>query len=68
MRVPGHSIGRPAENLNSAMAESWGTVFRVGWFSRSIRPPDELPNGNDPATVAPGTVGPPTLTAGDPHG
>jgi HK97 family phage portal protein len=50
------------------MTEWWGTVSRVGWFSRSIRPPDELPNGNDPATVAPGTVGPPTLTPGDPHG
>lgn len=41
---------------------------RVGLFTRSIRPPVE-PNGNDPETTgAPGTVGPPAATAGDPHG
>jgi HK97 family phage portal protein len=40
----------------------------VGLFSRSIRPPDEIPNANDPATVQPATVGPPSATAGDPHG
>jgi HK97 family phage portal protein len=41
----------------------------VGLFTRSIRPPDDVtPNPNDPATAAPGTVGPPNVTAGDPHG
>src|SRR4051812_1883650 len=44
------------------------TVSRVGWFSRSIRPPDEPPNSNAPAAVPPGTVGPPALSPGDPHG
>ena len=38
-------------------------------FTRSIRPPDpELPNGNDPVTAAPGSVGPPNINPGDPHG
>ena len=38
-------------------------------FTRSIRPPDpELPNGNDPATAMPGSVGPPNVNPGDPHG
>ena len=38
-------------------------------FTRSIRPPDpELPNGNDPVTAAPGTVGPPGVNPGDAHG
>jgi HK97 family phage portal protein len=41
----------------------------VGLFTRAIRTPDpEIPNGNDPATAAPGTVGPPSATPGDPHG
>jgi HK97 family phage portal protein len=40
----------------------------VGWFSRSIRPPDETPNTNDPASVPPATVGPPSVNPGDPHG
>lgn len=40
---------------------------QMGLFTRSIRPP-ETPNGNDPAESAPGTVGPPTATPGDPHG
>lgn len=40
----------------------------MGLFTRSIRPPVD-PNENDPATVgAPGTVGPPAQTGGDPHG
>jgi HK97 family phage portal protein len=34
-----------------------------------IRPTDPVdPNGNDPVDAAPGTVGPPTATPGDPHG
>lgn len=38
-------------------------------FSRAIRPPSpEVPNGNDPATAAPGTVGPPNVNPGDPDG
>jgi len=42
----------------------------MGWLTRAIRPPssDELPNGNDPATAAPGTVGPPGYVPGDPSG
>jgi HK97 family phage portal protein len=41
----------------------------VGLFTRSIRPPDpEVPNGNDPVTAAPGSVGPPDVNPGDPHG
>jgi HK97 family phage portal protein len=36
-------------------------------LTRAIRPP-EVPNGNDPATAAPGTVGPPSAVPGDPHG
>jgi HK97 family phage portal protein len=39
----------------------------VGLFTRSIRPP-EIPNGNDPVTATPGTVGPPNINPGDPHG
>jgi len=39
----------------------------MGWFSRSIRPP-EIPNSNDPASVPPATVGPPSATGGDPDG
>jgi HK97 family phage portal protein len=36
---------------------------------RAIRPPDDItPNPNDPVLAAPGTVGPPTATHGDPHG
>jgi HK97 family phage portal protein len=36
---------------------------------RAIRPPDDItPNPNDPVAAAPGTVGPPTATPGDPHG
>lgn len=34
---------------------------------RSLRPPD-VPNGNDPPTAAPGTVGPPSAQPGDPDG
>jgi HK97 family phage portal protein len=38
-------------------------------FTRAIRPPDpEIPNGNDPVTAAPGTVGPPNVNPGDPDG
>jgi HK97 family phage portal protein len=37
-------------------------------LTRSIRPPDETPNDNDPASVPPGTVGPPSAAPGDPHG
>jgi HK97 family phage portal protein len=37
-------------------------------FTRSIRPPDEVPNDNDPADVPPATVGPPAWTPGDPDG
>jgi HK97 family phage portal protein len=34
-----------------------------------IRPTDPVdPNGNDPVDAAPGTVGPPSATPGDPHG
>jgi HK97 family phage portal protein len=42
----------------------------MGWLTRAIRPPssDELPNGNDPSTAAPGTVGPPGVAPGDPNG
>jgi len=40
----------------------------AGWFSRSIRPPDETPNANDPASVPPATVGPPSASPGDPNG
>jgi len=40
----------------------------VGLFTRAIRPPDEIPNGNDPASVPPATVGPPSARPGDPHG
>jgi HK97 family phage portal protein len=40
----------------------------VGLFQRAIRPPDEIPNGNDPASVPPATVGPPSARPGDPHG
>ena len=41
----------------------------MGWLTRAIRPPDEIPNGNDPAGAgAPGTVGPPAARPGDPHG
>jgi HK97 family phage portal protein len=41
----------------------------MGLFTRAIRPPaDEIPNGNDPVTAAPGTVGPPDARPGDPHG
>jgi HK97 family phage portal protein len=35
--------------------------------NRAIRPPSE-PNDNDPVEAAPGTVGPPTATPGDPDG
>lgn len=34
---------------------------------RSLRPPSE-PNANDPVSAAPGTVGPPSATGGDPDG
>jgi HK97 family phage portal protein len=41
----------------------------VGLFTRAIRPPDpEIPNGNDPASVPPATVGPPSAVPGDPSG
>jgi HK97 family phage portal protein len=41
----------------------------VGLFTRAIRPPDpEIPNGNDPASVPPATVGPPNVRPGDPDG
>jgi HK97 family phage portal protein len=41
----------------------------VALWTRAIRPPsDEIPNANDPAAAAPGTVGPPSAAAGDPHG
>jgi len=41
----------------------------MGLWTRAIRPPpDEIPNDNDPASVPPGTVGPPAATPGDPHG
>jgi HK97 family phage portal protein len=35
---------------------------------RSIRPPDEIPNTNDPADVPPATVGGNVYNPGDPHG
>jgi HK97 family phage portal protein len=36
---------------------------------RAIRPPDDIPpNANDPASVPPATVGPPSAVPGDPHG
>ena len=38
----------------------------MGLFTRAIRPFSEVPNDN--TDVAPGTVGPPTATSGDPHG
>jgi len=42
---------------------------RFGLRDRSIRPPDPVtPNDNDPASVPPATVGPPSATPGDPHG
>ena len=38
-------------------------------FTRAIRPPDDVtPNPNDPASVPPATVGPPSARPGDPHG
>lgn len=37
-------------------------------FTRSIRPPDEVPNDNDPADVPPATVGDSVYNPGDPHG
>lgn len=42
----------------------------MGLFTRAIRPTssEEIPNGNDPATAAPGTVGPPSAVPGDPQG
>src|SRR4029450_7734615 len=42
----------------------------MGWFTRAIRPPDDIvPNPNDPASVPPSTVGPDQLvTPGDPSG
>jgi HK97 family phage portal protein len=40
----------------------------VRLLTRAIRPPDEIPNANDPASVPPATVGPPSVTPGDPHG
>jgi len=41
----------------------------VALWTRAIRPPsDEIPNSNDPAAAAPGTVGPPSASPGDPHG
>lgn len=40
-----------------------------GLLTRSIRPPDPVtPNDNDPASVPPATVGPPSAIPGDPHG
>jgi HK97 family phage portal protein len=40
----------------------------MGLFTRAIRPP-EIPNGNDPASVPPGSVGPTSqVNPGDPHG
>ena len=39
----------------------------MGVFTRSLRPPSE-PNDNTPTEAAPGTVGPPTATPGDPNG
>jgi HK97 family phage portal protein len=43
-------------------------AFAVKWLqTRAIRPPDE-PNDNTPGEAAPGTVGPPSATPGDPHG
>lgn len=40
----------------------------MGLFTRAIRPPDEIPNANDPADVPPATVGPPAAVPGDPSG
>src|SRR5262245_30050853 len=42
----------------------------MGWFTRAIRPPDDIvPNPNDPVSVPPSTVGPDQLvTPGGPHG
>jgi len=37
-------------------------------WTRSIQPPDITPNPNDPVEAAPGTVGPPSATPGDPNG
>jgi len=37
-------------------------------LTRSIRPPDETPNDNDPLDVPPATVGGNVYTPGDPHG
>lgn len=40
-------------------------------FTRSLRPPADdgtIPNGNDPATVPPATVGPDVARPGDPNG
>jgi len=37
------------------------------WGERSLRPPD-VPNDNTPTEAAPGTVGPPSATPGDPFG
>jgi len=37
-------------------------------FTRSIRPPDEIPNDNDPADVPPATVGGNVYRPGDPDG
>lgn len=37
-------------------------------LTRSIRPPDEVPNDNDPLEVPPATVGANVATPGDPHG
>jgi HK97 family phage portal protein len=35
---------------------------------RTVRPPMDPPNANDPATVPPATVGPPSARPGDPNG
>jgi HK97 family phage portal protein len=42
----------------------------MGLFQRAIRRPDEpiIPNDNDPASVPPATVGPPSAVPGDPDG
>jgi len=42
----------------------------VKLFTRAIQPPNAgvTPNPNDPTTAAPGTVGPPSATPGDPNG
>ena len=40
-----------------------------GLLHRAIRPPPpDEPNANDPASVPPATVGPPSARPGDPHG